>query len=102
MYASCQCFGDSLRLRYLILHTLGCVYAELGQTKQARELLVQAMDIKGADELEDAFWLAFGRIAEQYGKEDLAKLIIRECQGPSGKRTFRSQTTNLRRCGSSH
>ena len=55
-----------------ILHTLGCVYAELGKTKEAREVLVQAMDLANLDEPEDNFWYAFGRIAEQYGEREAA------------------------------
>jgi transglutaminase-like putative cysteine protease/Flp pilus assembly protein TadD len=51
-----------------ILHTLGCVYAEVGKTKEAREVLVQAMDKMDLDEPDDDFWYAFGRIAEQYGE----------------------------------
>ena len=55
-----------------ILHTLGCVYAEAGKTKEAREVLVQAMDILELDEPDDNYWYAFGRIAEQYGEREIA------------------------------
>ncbi len=55
-----------------ILHTLGCVYAELGKTKEAREVLIQAMDASNLDEPNEGFWYAFGRIAEQYGERDAA------------------------------
>lgn len=51
-----------------ILHTLGCVYAEVGKTQEAREVLVQAMDKMDLDEPDDNYWYAFGRIAEQYGE----------------------------------
>ncbi len=54
------------------LHTLGCVYAEVGKTKEAREVLVQAMDILNLDEPDENYWYAFGRIAEQYGERDVA------------------------------
>jgi tetratricopeptide (TPR) repeat protein len=54
------------------LHTLGCVYAEVGKTKEAREVLIQAMDVLGLDEPDDNYWYAFGRIAEQYGERDVA------------------------------
>jgi len=56
-----------------ILHTLGCLYAEAGKTKEAREVLIQAMDSWNLDEPNDDFWYAFGRIAEQYGENDVAK-----------------------------
>ena len=55
-----------------ILHTLGCVYAELGKAKEAREVLTEAMDKLDLDEPDDNYWYAFGRIAEQYGERDIA------------------------------
>ena len=55
-----------------ILHTLGCAYAEVGKTKEAREVLVQAMDKLDLDEPDDNYWYAFGRIAEQYGERKTA------------------------------
>jgi tetratricopeptide (TPR) repeat protein len=54
------------------LHTLACVYAELGRTKEAREVLLQALDVLGADEPDGNSWYTLGRIAEQYGEEDVA------------------------------
>ena len=57
---------------YGLLHTLGCVYAELGKTKEAREVLIQAMDLADLDEPDPNFWYAFGRIAEQYGEREVA------------------------------
>jgi len=55
-----------------ILHTLGCVYAEIGKTREAREVLTQAMDELNLDEPDDNYWYAFGRIAEQYGEREIA------------------------------
>ena len=55
-----------------ILHTLACLYAETGRTKEAHDLLVRAMDQLNLDEPNDDFWFAFGRIAEQYGERDAA------------------------------
>ncbi|HEV2102436.1 MAG TPA: DUF3857 domain-containing protein [Candidatus Acidoferrum sp.] len=55
-----------------ILHTLGCAYAELGKTKEARDVLLQAMDKLNFDEPDDNYWYAFGRIAEQYGEQKIA------------------------------
>jgi tetratricopeptide (TPR) repeat protein len=56
-----------------ILHTLGCVYTELEKIKEAREVLIQAMDATSLDEPDDAYWYAFGRIAEQSGEVDAAR-----------------------------
>jgi len=55
------------------MHTLGCIYAELNKTKEAREVLIQAMDVLSLDEPESNYWYAFGRIAEQYGEIEVAK-----------------------------
>jgi len=55
-----------------ILHTLGCLYAEVGKTKEAREVLIQSMDLLNLDEPNPDYWYAFGRIAEQYGERDAA------------------------------
>ncbi|HEY0704888.1 MAG TPA: DUF3857 domain-containing protein [Candidatus Acidoferrales bacterium] len=55
-----------------ILHTLGCVYAEVGKTKQAREVLIQSMDQLNLDDPDENYWYALGRVAEQYGEEKVA------------------------------
>lgn len=55
-----------------VLHTLACVYAEVGKTKEARELLLQAMDKLNLDEPDAPYWYAFGRLAEQYGLKEIA------------------------------
>jgi transglutaminase-like putative cysteine protease/tetratricopeptide (TPR) repeat protein len=65
-----------------ILHTLGCVYAEMGKTKEAREVLVQAMGLLGMDELDANYWYGFGRIAEQYGESDIAKADYEQAKKP--------------------
>ena len=58
---------------FYALHTLGCLYAESGRTKEAREVLIQAMDLQVMDEPDPNYWYAFGRIAEQYGELEVAK-----------------------------
>jgi tetratricopeptide (TPR) repeat protein len=54
------------------LHTLGCIFAEVGKTKEAREVLIQAMDLLNLDSPDENYWYAFGRIAEQYGEREVA------------------------------
>jgi tetratricopeptide (TPR) repeat protein len=65
-----------------ILHTLACLYADAGKTKEARELLLRAMDDKNLDEPNDDFWYAFGRIAEQYGEREIAIADYRKLEKP--------------------
>jgi predicted Zn-dependent protease len=55
-----------------ILHTLACVYAEVGRVKEAREVLIRSMDSLDLDEPNPDYWYGFGRIAEQYGERDAA------------------------------
>ncbi len=64
------------------MHTLGCVYAEIGKTKEAREILIQAMDLLSLDEPDDNYWFAFGRIAEQYGEKQSATSDYRNVKKP--------------------
>jgi len=65
-----------------ILHTLACVYAEAGKTKEAHDLLLHAMDDLNLDEPDDDYWYAFGRIAEQYGERDVAISDYRKLEKP--------------------
>jgi tetratricopeptide (TPR) repeat protein len=72
---------DSQNAAY-ILHTLGCLYAEVGRVKEAREVLIQGMDKAGLDDPNDAYWYAFGRIAEQYGENEVAKAYYERLKKP--------------------
>jgi tetratricopeptide (TPR) repeat protein len=65
-----------------VLHTLACLYAETGKTKEARELLLRAMDDLNLDEPNDDFWYAFGLIAEQYGERNIAIADYRKLEKP--------------------
>jgi tetratricopeptide (TPR) repeat protein len=65
------------------LHTLGCLYAEIGKTKEAREVLVQAMDQLSLDEPDSNYWYAFGRVAEQYGEIEVATADYNQVKKPS-------------------
>jgi len=64
------------------LHTLGCLYAEMGKTKEAREILIQAMDLLNLDEPESNYWYGFGRIAEQYGESEVATSDYNQVKKP--------------------
>jgi len=52
--------------------TPGVPYAETGNTKEAHDLLLRAMDDWDLDEPNDEVWYVLGRIAEQYGERDIA------------------------------
>jgi tetratricopeptide (TPR) repeat protein len=65
-----------------ILHTLACLYAEAGKTKEAHDLLLRGLDDLNLDEPNDDYWYAFGRIAEQYGEREIAIADYRKLQKP--------------------
>jgi len=66
-----------------ILHTLACLYAEVGKAKEARDLLLRSMDDLYLDEPNDDYWYALGRIAEQYGEREIAIADYRKLQKPT-------------------
>lgn len=66
------------------LHTLACIYAVQGRTAEARQLLLQAMSSGNLAEPNDAVWLGFGLIYEQYGVRDAAVGAYKRIQKPEG------------------
>ncbi len=65
-----------------ILHTLACLYAEIGNTKDAHDVLLRAMDDWNLDEPNDEVWYVLGRIAEQYGEREIAIADYRKLKKP--------------------
>jgi tetratricopeptide (TPR) repeat protein/transglutaminase-like putative cysteine protease len=77
-----------------ILHTLACLYAETGKTKEAHDLLLRAMDDWNLDEPNDEVWYVLGRIAEQYGERDIAIADYHKLEKP--KRVLAIPTSTWR------
>lgn len=77
------------------MHTLGCVYAEVGKTKEARDVLVQAMGKLNLSEPSSIFWYAFGRIAEQYGERDAAIAAYSKVTKPKAAIEFAGSSYQL-------
>jgi hypothetical protein len=77
------------------LHTLGCLYAEQGKTKEAREVLVQAMDQLDLAEPTGEYWYGFGRIAEQFGENEIAAGEYRKVNKPKETRNLPASTYAL-------
>jgi len=63
-----------------ILHTLACLYAEVGRTHDALQVILHAMAVAGMEEPTPAFWYVFGRIAEQYGENEAAVAAYRKAE----------------------
>ena len=59
------------------LQTLAAVDAELGKTSEALENLRRAVEVRG-DRSEEADWYVLGRIAEQYGLDEVAAELYRK------------------------
>jgi tetratricopeptide (TPR) repeat protein/transglutaminase-like putative cysteine protease len=78
-----------------ILHTLACLYAETGKTKEAHDLLLRAMDDWNLDEPNDEVWYVLGRIAEQYGERDIAIADYRKMKKPQEIITIPTSTWRL-------
>jgi tetratricopeptide (TPR) repeat protein len=54
------------------MHTLACVYAEMGRAREARDLLIQSMTLRNMSKPDESTWYGFGRLAELYGERDIA------------------------------
>ena len=78
-----------------VLHTLAALYAEAGKTAEARELMLQGMEVGGQDEPEGSSWYVFGRIAEQYDIRDAALADYQRLKKPSSEIGIESSTWTL-------
>ena len=73
---------DLNKNNFAILHTLACVYAQAGNTSQARDYLLKAMDAQQSEEPSSEVWFGFALIAEQYGVVDAAETMFRRVEKP--------------------
>ncbi len=55
------------------LHTLATLYAETGKVVEARQTLLEAVDLRTTGDPAPADWYVLGRIAEGYGLPDAAR-----------------------------
>jgi tetratricopeptide (TPR) repeat protein len=65
-----------------ILHTLACLYAEVGKTVEARALLNKALETSHLAEPNDQLWYGYGRLAELYGQPDAAVAMYKRVEAP--------------------
>lgn len=56
-----------------IVHTLATVLAELGRTKEARDLVMLSLELMHSDKPSPPFYYVLGRIAEQYLLPEVAR-----------------------------
>jgi len=62
------------------LHTLACIYAALGRTTEARQVLTEAMNAANEADPNSEVWYALGLLYEQYGATDAALTAYKKVQ----------------------
>jgi hypothetical protein len=72
------------------LHTLAAVYAETGNTTEARQALLKSLDSRASAEPRSFDWFVLGRIAESYGVSDAAAAAYKRVtkEEPNGLTTW--------------
>jgi tetratricopeptide (TPR) repeat protein len=70
---------------YSQLHTLACVYAELGKVEEARQTLTQLLALESDDEQQagPATQYVIGRLAEAYGMPEVARAAYEKVTPPA-------------------
>ena len=64
------------------MHTLAALYAEAGNSLEARTKLLESMDAGGREEPTSIDWYVLGRIAENYGAKDAALAAYKRVTQP--------------------
>jgi transglutaminase-like putative cysteine protease/tetratricopeptide (TPR) repeat protein len=67
----------------LSLHTLACLFAVNGQATEAKETMVKAMDLAGADAVDENYRLVQGLLAEGVGLTDVAQDLLSRVSPPA-------------------
>lgn len=65
------------------LHTLASIYADMGKTAEAYQLIQQSLAAKPDEAPDSHDWYVFGRLAEHYGLEDVARKYYRRVTPPA-------------------
>jgi len=79
------------------LHTLSALYAETGRAAEARETVLQALELDDRKEIAPEYWYVFGRIAEQYGEIEAAREAYGRVAKPGETATLADSTYALAR-----
>lgn len=66
-----------------ILHTLACLYTEVGRPGDALGVINQSLEVAAKEEPDPDDWYVFGRIAEQYGELEPAMAAYRKVEAPN-------------------
>jgi len=64
------------------LHTLASIYADMGQTAEAYQVILQSLGAKTDEAPQSHDWYVFGRLAEHYGLPDVARKYYKKVPPP--------------------
>jgi len=67
---------------YPVLHTLAALYAEVGRTTEAYQVLLRAIDASWDDRPHGEDWYVLGRVAEWYGLPQVARTCYARVERP--------------------
>jgi tetratricopeptide (TPR) repeat protein len=78
-----------------LLHTAAAIFAEAGKSVEAREILLQSLDVRGLEEPDSDAWYVFGRISENYGEVEAAIGMYAKVTKPESQSDVPSSTFAL-------
>ena len=81
------------------LHTLATLYAEAGKTTEARQVILQSIEIGAEEEPASDDWYVFGRIAVQYGEREAAVAAYQKVEPPNREATDSTYELAQKRLG---
>lgn len=70
----------------MYLHTLASIYAEMGKTAEAYQVILQSLGAKAEEKPGPNDWYVFGRLAEHYGLPDVARNYYKRVLAPDDPR----------------
>lgn len=70
---------------YPPLHTLAALYAEIGKTAEAYQIILQALGTRSDEAPRPDDWYVFGRLAEHYGRPDMARVYYERVKHEPGE-----------------
>jgi len=70
---------------YPPLHTLAALYAEIGRTAEAYQIILQALGARSDEKPSPDDWYVFGRLAEHYGRPDMARVYYERVKQDPGE-----------------
>jgi hypothetical protein len=64
------------------LHTLASIYADMGKTAEAYQVILQSLAARSDESPSSDDWYVFGRLAEHYGLPEVARKYYKRVKAP--------------------